>query len=170
MEKCKRRYALKVISANYFEVIIDYEDLIIFKSHKWYVAEGYLKAKINKKTKYFHREIMKAKEGQEIDHIDQNKLNNKKSNLRFCSRTENMINVKRKNKSGFRGVTSHHSSWMAQIKFKENGRKCLYGFKTKEEAAKAYDRMALKYHGIFAILNFPLEKKNENETNSGDLK
>lgn len=161
---------MKVVSANNFEVLIDKEDFILFKSIKWFVAGGYLKAKVKNKTKYFHREVMKAGPSQEIDHIDQNKLNNKKSNLRFCLRTENMINIVRKNKYGYRGITKHHSSWMAQIKFENNKRKCLYGFKTKEDAAKAYDDLAKKYHGNFAILNFPLEKKNESKKNTGDLK
>ena len=67
-----------------------------------------------------HRLIMNAPKGLEVDHRDGNGLNNQKSNLRICSRTQNMMNKKkyRNNKSGFKGVTWLRSSkkWISQIK------------------------------------------------------
>lgn len=65
------------------------------------------------------------------------------------------------NRSGFKGVYLHRGKgpncWYAQIR--AHGRKIHVGaFLTPEEAARAYDEAAIKYHGEFARLNFPDEE------------
>lgn len=98
---------------NQKEVLIDECDLDLFQAHPWYInANGYLVATYYgqvQATLIFHREIIKRhngeiKQGCVVDHIDQNKLNNQRSNLRVTTRRVNKLNS---NKSkGIRTTTS----------------------------------------------------------------
>jgi len=91
-----------------------------------------------------------------IDHINQNKLNNRRNNLRVCSRSENGANrsIPKTNTSGYKGVYRIKNKWMAQIGIKN---KSIYlgCFDEKVDAAIAYDTAATKAFGAFARLNFP---------------
>jgi hypothetical protein len=92
-----------------------------------------------------------------VDHINGDSLDNRRCNLRVCSRAENMRNVKlrRTSISGYKGV-SHTKEWGWRVKLQVNGKVISGGtFLTSAEAAKAYDELAIKYHGEFARLNFP---------------
>lgn len=136
---------------------------------------GYLRAflcrRVNGKLKttLLHRLIMGAKPGQVIDHINGNSLDNRRCNLRICSRSQNQANrtkerlgKKGKFDHGFKGVTKHTKKglkkpWMARLAFEG---KVYFSekFHTPSEAAKAYDTLAKKHHGEFARLNFPEEQ------------
>lgn len=98
----------------------------------------------------------------QINHIDGNKQNNSISNLEWCTNSENTIHayrilgVGKKNRLGkvsnrLKGVTRNHSGYMSRIRV-DNKLIHLGTFKTKEEAALAYNEAALKYH-IKPILN-----------------
>lgn len=106
--------------------------------------------------KYLHDFLITKANGQRIDHIDGNTLNNKKDNLRACSHSENIRNAgkKKNNTSGFKGVFAHKTSgrWFAQLKYNYKSIKLGY-YDTKEEAARAYNAGAIKYYGAFASLN-----------------
>ncbi|MGA2172051.1 MAG: AP2 domain-containing protein [Sedimentisphaerales bacterium] len=121
-----------------------------------------------KRTKmvYLHREIMNHPDKLLVDHRNRNSLDNRRSNLRLATHAQNIHNrEKRKNTvSRFIGVTLNKrgGKWYARIRSK--GKTIYLGsFNNEIEAAKAYDEAAKKYHGEFAILNFPREDYiNEN--------
>lgn len=107
-------------------------------------------------TEQLHRCILNATAGTEIDHINGDTLDCRRNNLRVCTRAQNGANRGNplNNASGYKGVTWHKvgKRWQSQIKV--NGKRKYIGlFKTKEEAALAYNREALRQFGEFAKLN-----------------
>lgn len=103
-----------------------------------------------------HRLIMNAKKGIQVDHINRDTLDNRRQNLRFATPSQNAANkiIGENNKSGFKGVfwDRYSNSWHAKIKV--NYKQIHIGFfKTPEDAAKAYNQVALKHFGKFALLN-----------------
>ena len=112
----------------------------------------------NCRNVFMHRQIMDFPEAKEIDHINRDGLDNRRANLRVCSRSQNQSNhsLQCNNTSGFHGVTwnNTHKLWFAYTKY--NGKQRSGGwFHDKVEAAKARDRLVKKLHGTFAVLNFP---------------
>jgi hypothetical protein len=144
------------------EVDADLADL------KWHcTAAGYATRKSGPKAFYLHRLIIdrvigeQLHESEKVDHIDRNKLNNRRSNLRVVTHAQNLANANRRrdNEHGYRGVTynKHTDRWFARLQV--NQRTIHLGhFDTPEQAAKAYDAAARQYlpehHGQ---LNFPDE-------------
>jgi hypothetical protein len=99
---------------------------------------------------------MNPHNGVEIDHIDGNRLNNRKSNLRFATSSQNKINrgPRKDNTSGFKGVSLNKKLNKYGVRLMIDGKyKHLGLFNNKIEAAKVYNENALKYYGEFAWLN-----------------
>jgi AP2 domain len=110
----------------------------------------------NKTTIYMHREIMKAKQGEEVDHVNRElTLDNRKKNLRFATHAQNTQNSGKHsdNRSGYKGVTlgKGKNKWIAQI---QANRYHIYlgEFPTKELAYAAYCAAARELHGEFVCL------------------
>jgi hypothetical protein len=130
--------------------------------HKWAIvrpdgSKPYVAAWISGRTVYLHRLVLGAEKGQEVDHIDGDGLNNSRANLRLATRQQNCVNRQSyKPKSGFRGVYEQPQGGSWQVKLTVN-RKHIRGgsYKTPEEAARVYDRLAFEHFGEFAKLNFP---------------
>ena len=140
----------------------DYEKVIQYKwlcNNYGYATRQYWD-RISKKYKgiFLSNFILGALENQSVDHINGNRLDNRKNNLRICSFLENRRNksIYKNNKSGFKGVDkSSKNRWRATIRI--NGEKIHLGsFIDKKEAALAYDLAAQKHFGEFARLNFAL--------------
>lgn len=137
---------------------------------KWCDSKGYAVRRVRVGAGgivYMHRIVLERALGYQIpsdkfpDHINLNKADNRRSNLRLASRRQNNINSPpfRDATSIYKGVK--HSSnkthkWVANITIK-NKSMHLGTFDTQEEAARAYDGAARHFYGEFAYLNFPDE-------------
>lgn len=129
-------------------MLCDLEDWEKLKEFTWTKDEwGYASASIHGKRKKFHTEVMGRKNGYVVDHGDRNKLNNKKSNLRFLTKAGNAVNSKlsKNNTSGIKGVRKARSGrWVACLM--SNGKNIYLGtYDTKEEAAEARRKGEEKY-------------------------
>ena len=104
-----------------------------------------------------HRFILTVPPGLEIDHKNLNPLDNRRCNLRFCTRAQNSMNRRKQRgvySSKYKGVSRSpgRTKWTAYIGW--NGKKNHLGqFDTEEEAASAYNDMANELFGDFAGLN-----------------
>ncbi len=104
-----------------------------------------------------HVQLMGVTNGLEVDHINRNGLDNRRSNLRLASHSQNAANtrlLRRRNSSGLRGVSwsKFARKWRAQLQFE--GRHYHLGyFTTKEAAAAAYNAQAVELFGDFAVVN-----------------
>lgn len=132
----------------------DYEDLA---KYRWVrQPRGYAEATVNGKRTLLHRYLMKPDGKNEVDHINNDRLDNRRGNLRIATRAENARNVSRgkSNTSGCKGV--HHikglKSYRAVI-WVDNKRIHLGYFKNIEDAAEAYNKAAEEYHGEYAKPN-----------------
>ncbi len=113
----------------------------------------------DRKNELMHRVILERiinqplLKGQEVDHIDGNCCNNKRSNLRLATHSQNSKNKKRysNNTSGYKGVSRVRNRWSATISI--NHKQVRIGlYATPEEAYNAYCEAAKKYYGEFARL------------------
>jgi hypothetical protein len=141
--------------------IVDDEDFEYLNQWKWGVSCGYAIRRIWGSTKSFRmqREITKVSKGFLVDHINGNKLDNRKENLRICTTAENTRNRhKIKVRLLPKGVywRPKEKKYRAIIRF--NYKHIHLGvFRTIPEASTAYNEAALKYHGEFARINKPIE-------------
>lgn len=158
------------------ETIVSDEDYEFLSQWKWcYGKRGYA-TRTNKRTNKhdsIHRLVMERLIGRELasneicDHINRNRLDNRRDNLRLVTLTENNANRgKTKGCSSiYKGVCksitkytrkdgsiSKYVNWIAYIGSRKN-RKNLGVFPTEKEAAIAYNIAALKTYGEFAALN-----------------
>lgn len=104
-----------------------------------------------------HRLIMAAPSDLSVDHINHNRLDNRRANLRLCSKMENLWNSRktaRQTTSAFKGVSWHGSTkkWVAYIS-KNKRRFHLGRFHSEREAADAYNFAARSLFGDFAKTN-----------------
>jgi len=151
-------------------VLISCSDLPLVEKYNWRITkEGYAQTKIyikgsrkkfgsqRYKTIQMHRLIMGAKEGQVVDHINRNRLDNRRNNLRFCDYFIHTKNSDKKssNKSGYKGVHYHKSTkkWRAQTMM-HGERRELGLFDNPIEAAIAYDNANRERYGDSIYLNF----------------
>lgn len=125
-------------------------------SVKGYYATRQQGTLLGQKTIKMHRVIMNAPIGMLVDHRDHDTLNNQVYNLRLATKAQNNRNSRKRidNISGYKGVHPCRNKWRAMITFE--GKLIHLGyFNDIESAARAYDQAARKYHGEFALLNFP---------------
>jgi len=150
--------------------VVDDEDSYVLAGRKWQASREGKETSISwyaiqgKRPRIrMHRLVMEHKlnrpllSGEQIDHINHNGLDNRRSNLRIATANENQQNARLMNtpkSSKYKGVTwnKHAKQWKAGIRV--DGRRCYLGhFRSEEDAAKAYNLAALKYFGKFAEIN-----------------
>jgi hypothetical protein len=144
-----------------YVAIVDDDDYDDLSQYRWHVikTKAHVYAARHERGKgikhrmiLMHRQIMGEPDGMDVDHRDRNSLNNRKENLRICTRSQNMANMeKRAGKTATeKGVDwrPDKKKWRARI-----GRTFLGYFDTKTEAASAYDAAALARYGEFARTN-----------------
>lgn len=137
--------------------IIDLDDVSKVSAFKWFskssISGYYAYAHDTEFTPkvLLHRIIVGAIGLQLVDHKNRNTLDNRKSNLRICSRAENNRNAKKnkRGKSRYKGVTLRPSgNFGVYIQSK-----CVGTYPTEEEAALAYNEKALQLFGEYANIN-----------------
>jgi hypothetical protein len=137
--------------------LVDSVDFTRLIQHKWYAHSRrgkFYAARGRNPQISMHAEVF----GGSCDHKNRNSLDNRRNNLRKATHQEQCCNrgTRKDNKSGFKGVSWHAQSrqWRAQVRVYGKTLYCK-GFASKEAAAQAYDTAAKKFHGEFAVLNFP---------------
>jgi len=123
---------------------------------KWYYHSGYAGRRCAGGMRLImHRVIMNPPKSMLVDHKNRNTLDNRRCNLRICSRSQNNSNcIDKNNGDHFKGIWFHKQSqkWCAEIMI--NSKRIYLGiFITPEEAALVYNEAAKKYFGEFARLN-----------------
>ncbi len=152
-------------------VLIDAADLPLVAGFKWRSTRthsGNVTYAVTSFRKYtprrqevilrMHRVILDAPRGVLVDHVNKNGLDNRRANLRLATQSQNQANVRanRANTSGFKGVhlskNKGSDTWVASIQV-DSTYLYLGSFRTREEAAAAYDVAAKKGFGSFAHVN-----------------
>ncbi len=147
--------------------IVDSEDFYTFNKYRWCAKVNgpriyavRLVSSSNNRTRILslHREILNPPSRLLVDHRNRKSLDNRRANLRCATHSQNQFNkskTTKKTTSRYIGVFLEKRSnrWVARIVHHKK-RIWLGRFDSEIDAAKAYDKAALKYHGEFARLNF----------------
>jgi len=137
---------------------VDGADFEWLNQWTWRVHGGYAARHVKRKVIFMHREIMKPPKGKIVDHVNGNKFDNTRANLRNITPQENQHNRRKQRgaSSIYKGVTYYKAGrcWRASLSC---GKECYYlgQFETEVEAARAYDYKAVQVFGEFARPNFP---------------
>lgn len=143
--------------------VVDDADYALLAGYHWhYMGIGYAARSQGGKRIYMHRVIMGAPVGMQVDHIDGDRLNNTRSNLRICTAQQNHHNrrpLRRETSSSYKGVHFHKQTghWRAVIRI--DGRRIYLGFFHHAiDGAAAYDKAARELFGPFAYTNLTAEE------------
>ena len=149
---------VKIYVNNSDDVILcDIEDWEKLKYYRWYKnMYGYAESNDeNHKKIKMHKVIIGNVGNMIIDHINRNKLDNRKCNLRVVTKKANGLNrdLRKENTSGYAGVSEVDTGWKATIT--ENGKNINIGiFSTKKRAIKARREAEKRIYGIYSNNNY----------------
>lgn len=136
--------------------VVDDDDYERLNKSKWFHRDRYA----TNKNKSLHREVVGAKKGEYVDHINGDRYDNRRRNLRVCTPAQNSWNRKvgrSHSASKYKGVTWRKNSvpgknWCVSIR--QYDKLFHFGYYTsEEEAAYIYDQVALQLFGDYAGLN-----------------
>ena len=136
----------------------DYEDLMRYRwclNAQGYAVRGYRRDGVKHQVRMHRAVVGPACDGFEVDHINGNKLDNRRSNLRIATRSQNAVNIPvAPHSSIYRGVRMAKGRGMWTARICVNRKQIHLGqYKTEIEAARAYNDAAIQYFGDFARLN-----------------
>ncbi len=147
--------------------IVDEEDFDELNKHSWHLNAGYAIRNIRitpgrkgkHKSLLLHRVVANTPKDLLTDHINGNKLDNRKCNLRHATKSQNAANtpIRKVGGSGYRGVYWHKrtAKWVVNVKIDKKTTNLGY-YDSARAAADVYDKAALAEYGEFAVLNNPI--------------
>lgn len=141
--------------------IVDDSDYDMLNNYTWHLGNnGYIKTFVggrkNSKCLLMHRLIMNPPADHEVDHINGDKLDNRRENLRIVTRSQNARNLRRHKQfsSRFKGVSWNPDAQLWESRINVDLRTIHLGQFTSEiQAAQVYNTMAIELFGKFASLN-----------------
>lgn len=141
--------------------VVDAEDFESLSRYKWaYHSNGYAYRSERKNGKtvsvLMHRVVAGTPDDLITDHINGDKLDNRRANLRACTYTQNLGNasLRSNNTTGYKGVTWDKSRGRWRARVNVDGREYHLGrFETRDEAVRAYDARARELFGEYAKTN-----------------
>jgi hypothetical protein len=148
--------------------LVDNDDFELVSGRHWQFYAGYAWTTINngakRGVKSMHLFMVGESDYQQTDHANMNGLDNRRQNIRPCTYSQNLSNKPSSTGKIYKGAYKREGRkktvWESSIRV--NHKSIYLGqYQTEREAAIAYDLAAIKYHGIFAYLNFPRENYNE---------
>lgn len=158
-----------IVTHNGTEIYVDEDDMELALSVVWHLTTPTPTGVVYARTGAFsgsiflHNLILPPKTGLTTDHKDQNGLNNRRSNLRYATKSQQSTNRRRKwtSSSAYRGVSWNERSKKWQVILQVEGSLRRFGMYAGEiEAARVADKVARELYGEFAKLNFPGEHED----------
>ena len=137
------------------EALIDSSDLHIVSQHNWRIStKGYAVTSVQGSQTQMHRLLLQPPPDMQVDHINRNRLDNRRQNLRVVTHQQNCMNRGALSASGIKGVGYHRQQGVWQAYIAMDGKQRYLGkYRTALEAAKAYNTAASELFGEHAVLN-----------------
>lgn len=137
-------------------MLCDIKDWENLKNYYWIEQQGYAVACKDYEHILFHREVMCIADPKvQVDHINGNRLDNRKSNLRLCSNQENSMNKYKNsnNSSGYKGVyfDRDRGKWRGAIQYDGKSIKSPKRYNTPEEAYRWYVEKSNELFGEYSV-------------------
>lgn len=156
--------------------LVDHADVSLVSEYDWhpvwdrntksFYAVTTVKERGRRRPVRMHRLVVAAKNDEFVDHINHDTLDNRRTNLRLCSRSQNQANQRKceGKTSEYKGVYWNRqcSRWQAQIRFKGESHH-LGLFLDEVSAAMAYDHAAQALFGDYARVNFAKKAEQDRE-------
>ena len=147
-----------IVDEKNYEMLSKHKWYANYNQGKWYAQREIINEEGKRITVRMHRAIMNCPDEKQIDHRNHNGLDNRESNLRICTNTENQHNqqLRKGGSSKYKGVSwkKDIKKWTAHIK-KDGVLINLGKFDDEIKAAEIYDIKAKELYGEFACFNFP---------------
>lgn len=149
------------------DILVDKGDLHFLKEYKWYISTyGYVVAHETGKTHktrkklYLHRLILNPPKDKQVDHINLNKMDNRKTNLRLATESQNKVNrgIQKNNHLGYKDISIHNVKYKNKIhryyaiRIQADGKRYRWYRKSLTEAIVLRNLKIKELHGEFARL------------------